>query len=78
MTIDGTKIHFVEKKAPPPAPKVKQAPPPKPTPTNWVEGNDAGDRDPEMRQLRKKLKAKVFDYSDYMSKKGVLAQVSTK
>jgi hypothetical protein len=74
LSIDGTKIHFVEKKLPEPE-KPKEKPKPA-APANWVEANDSGDKDPEMRQLRKKLKDGVFAYSNYMTKKGVLAQVS--
>lgn len=66
LTVDGTRIHFVEKKAPEP---VKHVDPPKQEPANWVEANDKGDRDPEMIALRKKLKEGVISYAAYMEKK---------
>jgi len=66
LTIDGTKIHFAEKKQEVKAEPKKTEPE---GPKSWVDANDKGDKDPEMKALRKKLKDGVLSYSSYMEHK---------
>ena len=87
ITVDGLKVNLAEEEAKDQQElrdaeekakkeaEVKKVSLVESTAGNWVDHNDSGDTNPEMRVLRKKMKEGILTYDSYMREKGMLVQL---